>query len=128
MQRCLDETARRRELQAAYNLEHGITPQSVVKSIDEVRFSTRVADARAVRDDVRRVAEPESGYEVMEPEALEAMLDEQMRAASREMDFELAAQLRDQLFEVRARRARQESGAPAAPVHPRAPCRTLSSA
>ena len=114
MQRCLDETARRRELQMAFNVEHGITPQTVVKSIDQVRFSTRVADARAPRDDGRKVAEAESGYEAMDPAALEAMLEEQMRAASKDMDFELAAQLRDQLFELRARRSRQESGAGAA--------------
>ncbi len=119
MQRCLDETARRRELQMAYNVEHGITPQSVVKSIDQVRFSTRVADARAPRDDQRKVAEPESGYDVMEPAALEAMLEEQMRTASKDMDFELAAQLRDQLFEVRARRSRQAAGASASTAHPR---------
>ncbi|HEX8724932.1 MAG TPA: excinuclease ABC subunit UvrB [Gemmatimonadaceae bacterium] len=119
MQRCLDETARRRELQTAFNVEHGITPQSVVKSVDQVRFSTRVADARTTRDEERRVAEPESGYDVMDPAALEAMLEEQMRAASREMDFELAAQLRDQLFEVRARRSRQAAGAGAPADRPR---------
>ncbi|HET7631982.1 MAG TPA: excinuclease ABC subunit UvrB [Gemmatimonadaceae bacterium] len=106
MQRCLDETARRRELQVAYNVEHDITPRSVVKSVDEVRFVTRVADARA-RDDEKKVAEPESAYEVMDPEALEKLLDEQMHTAAREMDFELAAQLRDQIFDLRARRSRQ---------------------
>jgi excinuclease ABC subunit B len=100
-------------MQVAYNVEHGITPQSVVKSIDQVRFITRVADARAPKDETKKVAEAESGYEVMDPDALEKMLDEQMRAASRDMDFELAAQLRDQLFELRARRARQ-AGTPAA--------------
>src|SRR5438105_2425967 len=46
MQRCLEETARRRIIQTAHNVEHNITPTSVAKSIAEVRFSTRVADAR----------------------------------------------------------------------------------
>src|SRR5262249_31832813 len=103
MQRCLDETSRRRELQQRFNLEHGITPKTVSKSVDQVRFITRVADARTERE-AKRVAEPARGYAVMEMESLEKMLDEQMREAAAAMDFELAAQLRDQLFEVRARR------------------------
>jgi excinuclease ABC subunit B len=103
MQRCLDETGRRRELQRRHNEEHGITPQTVSKSVDQVRFITRVADARAEKE-AKRVAEPARGYAIMEMESLEKMLDEQMREAAAAMDFELAAQLRDQLFEVRARR------------------------
>jgi excinuclease ABC subunit B len=103
MQRCLEETARRREIQTAHNLEHGIIPVSVNKSVDQVRFITRVADARTERE-AKKVAEPARGYAVMEMESLEKMLDEQMREAAAAMDFELAAQLRDQLFEVRAKR------------------------
>ncbi|HEU4787923.1 MAG TPA: helicase-related protein [Gemmatimonadaceae bacterium] len=103
MARCIEETNRRRELQVAYNAEHGVTPTTVSKSIDQVRFSTRVADARTERED-KRVAEPARGYAVMEIESLEKMLEQQMRDAAAAMDFELAAQLRDQLFEVRARR------------------------
>jgi excinuclease ABC subunit B len=103
MQRCLEETSRRRELQTRFNEEHDITPTSVSKSVDQVRFITRVADARAEKQE-KKVAEPARGYSVMEVESLEKMLEEQMHEAAAAMDFELAAQLRDQLFEVRARR------------------------
>jgi excinuclease ABC subunit B len=114
MQRCIEETARRREIQRAYNAAHGITPVSVSKSVAEVRFSTRVADARMERED-KKVAEPARGYAVMETATLEKMLDEQMREAAAAMDFELAAQLRDQLFELRARRdSSKEKGRTAA--------------
>jgi excinuclease ABC subunit B len=103
MQRCLEETSRRRELQTRFNAEHDITPTSVSKSVDQVRFITRVADARAEKQE-KKVAEPARGYSVMEVASLEKMLEEQMHEAAAAMDFELAAQLRDQLFEVRARR------------------------
>ena len=103
MQRCIEETTRRRELQTRFNLEHDITPTTIAKSVDQVRFITRVADARAEKPE-KRVAEPARGYSVMEVESLEKMLEEQMQEAAAAMDFELAAQLRDQLFEVRARR------------------------
>src|SRR2546423_669974 len=49
MQRALDEMTRRRETQVAYNAQHGITPRSIVKSVDQVRFATRVADAKTPR-------------------------------------------------------------------------------
>jgi excinuclease ABC subunit B len=105
MQRCLEETARRREMQARHNEEHGVIPMTVNKSVDQVRFITRVADARMEREEgKKKVAEPARGYAIMETESLEKMLEEQMKEAAAAMDFELAAQLRDQLFEVRARK------------------------
>ena len=99
MQRCIDETGRRRETQLAYNREHGIVPRSVSKSIDQVRFITRVADARTEK--AAKVAEPARGYAVMDHDALVRMLEEQMKDAAANMDFELAATLRDQLFELK---------------------------
>ena len=99
MQRCIDETGRRRETQLAYNQEHGIVPKSVSKSVDQVRFITRVADARTEK--AAKVAEPARGYAVMDHGALVRMLEEQMKDAAANMDFELAATLRDQLFELK---------------------------
>ena len=108
MQRCIDETNRRRELQVRYNAEHGITPRTVVKSADQVRFITRVADARTEReerDDGKRVAEPAStAYAAeLDLEATIAQVEKDMREAAANLDFEAAARLRDQLFELKAR-------------------------
>jgi excinuclease ABC subunit B len=99
MQRCIEETSRRREVQLAYNREHAIVPRSVSKSVDQVRFITRVADARVEKP--AKVAEPARGYAVMDHDALRRMLEEQMKEAAANMDFELAATLRDQLFELK---------------------------
>jgi excinuclease ABC subunit B len=99
MQRCIEETGRRRELQLAFNREHGVVPRSVSKSIEQVRFITRVADARTEK--AAKVAEPARGYAVIDHDALARMLEEQMKEAAANMDFELAAQLRDQLFELK---------------------------
>ena len=93
------ETGRRRETQVAFNREHGIVPKSVSKSVDQVRFITRVADARVEKP--AKVAEPARGYAVMDHDALVRMLEEQMKEAAANMDFELAATLRDQLFELK---------------------------
>ena len=99
MERALSEMNRRRETQLAHNLEHGITPRSIVKSVLDIRFVTRVADAR--------IAKPASGAvrrptDARERDALIRLLEQQMQAAAEELDFELAAVLRDQLLELKA--------------------------
>jgi excinuclease ABC subunit B len=109
MKAAMEEMDRRREVQRAYNIEHGITPTSIVKSIEEIRFTTRFADAR--EDPVPR-AEPLSAIaqagsswaDASESERAKilAALDQEMRAAADDLDFELAAQIRDQVMDLKA--------------------------
>jgi len=99
MERALSEMNRRRETQVAYNLEHGITPRSIVKSVLDIRFVTRVADARIAKPAAGAVRRP---TDARERDALIRLLEQQMQAAAEELDFELAAVLRDQLLELKA--------------------------
>ncbi len=109
MERALSEMDRRRELQRAHNIEHGITPMSIVKSLDEVRLSTNVADQRTERPEPRRKgATKETAVDLRDPAnraAAMAALEQQMREAAANLEFELAAMLRDQLNELRAMNA-----------------------
>jgi len=98
MERAISEMNRRRGLQEAHNEEHGITPTSIHKSVDQVRLVTRVADARAPRPEPA----PARGSESLSRAQMVEVMEQQMREAAAELDFELAAQLRDQLFELRA--------------------------
>src|ERR1043166_3955215 len=114
MQRALDEMSRRRQAQVAYNAEHGITPRSIVKSVDQVRFAPRFADAKTVRPVEGGVPRP---ADAKERDALIKLLESQMQAAAEELDFELAALLRDQILELRA----EADTGRHAPVRGRAP-------
>jgi excinuclease ABC subunit B len=98
MQRALEEMERRRTRQQAYNAEHGITPRSIVKSVDQVRFATRVADAKTAKPTGPALRRP---ADAKERDALIRLLEQQMQAAAEELDFELAAVLRDQLLELK---------------------------
>ena len=99
MQRALGEMTRRRRLQEQHNERHGITPRSIVKSVGDIRFVTRVADARGVRKVAEGGGRPADAHE---REALIQLLESQMRAAAEGLDFEQAALLRDQLLELKA--------------------------
>ena len=100
MRRCIDETSRRREIQIAHNKKHDITPETIRKSVEEIEFSTRVADAREAP---AVVAEPGETYadEVNREEYMK-ILAKEMEEAAEALDFERAALIRDQLFELRA--------------------------
>ena len=100
MQRCIDETNRRREIQQAHNVEYGITPETIRKSVEEIEFATRVADARTAAP---RVAEAAATYaDEVNLEEYVKILEKEMAEAASALDFERAALLRDQLFELRA--------------------------
>jgi excinuclease ABC subunit B len=110
MRRCLEETARRRTMQREHNAAHGVVPQGVVKSVDEVRFITRVADARVERDArAKRVAEGGPGYGTAEFDKRLEELEQEMKRAAQDLDFENAARLRDEVFELRALRDRNSN-------------------
>jgi excinuclease ABC subunit B len=99
MRRAIDETNRRRALQHAYNESHGVVPVGITKSI------------RDLGDRVRAVAESQEAYtavaELPKEEILRLVkeLETQMRTAARQLEFERAAELRDQITELRRRLA-----------------------
>ena len=99
MKQAIDETNRRRAKQIAYNEAHGITPQGIVKEIRDLtdRVAAQAAEERA-RYEVRAEAVDEA-----DREALIAELEAEMRRAAEELDFERAAMLRDQIFELRGK-------------------------
>jgi excinuclease ABC subunit B len=109
MKRMLDETNRRREKQFEYNVLHNITPATVYKTTEEVLASTSIADVKASRDvrrdraEVPRVAE--SVFRYLTKEQKEDMIEElkvEMRNASRDLEFERAARLRDEITKFEA--------------------------
>jgi excinuclease ABC subunit B len=107
MQKLMDETNRRRALQVAYNTKHGIDPKTVYKSLEEILQGTSIADINAKRTEKRRVAEladiqkkTAPILKLMSPEQrknLTEQLREEMKNAARDLDFEKAAELRDEI-------------------------------
>jgi excinuclease ABC subunit B len=99
MRSALAETDRRRVLQQAYNVEHGITPQSIVKQIDEVMSSVYERDYLATPSIARGAERFRTQAEL---DAHIAKLQGEMKAAATNLDFEKAASLRDEIKRLRA--------------------------
>ena len=96
MRQAIDETMRRRKIQMAYNEEHGITPQTIQKSVrDLISISKKVA-----AEEMRLEKDPES-MSRSELEKLVADITKQMKKAAAELNFEMAAELRDKMTELK---------------------------
>ena len=97
MRSAMDETARRREIQDAYNRAHGIVPKTIVKSVRDVIEISRAADARSGKG--------RGGKDLTQKElqARITQLEKEMKEASRRLEFEYAALLRDEIIELRGK-------------------------
>ena len=107
MERTIEETNRRREKQLRYNMEHGITPKAIIKSVDSIMGQTAVAHAKHVenayyeKSDQSIAADPVVRY--MSAEAIRKAIDKNkkdMQAAVKVLDFIEAARLRDENIEL----------------------------
>ena len=97
MRSAMDETARRREIQDAYNQAHGIVPKTIVKSVRDVIEISRAADARSGK------GKGGKGLTQKELQARITQLEKEMKEASRRLEFEYAALLRDEIIELRGK-------------------------
>ena len=111
MQRTIDETGRRREKQIAYNIEHGITPTTIKKSIEQIMKQTAVLDIKGegttyydsneTNGTINKAAESEVQYKTIpQMEKAVAQVKKQMEKAARDLDFIEAARLRDEMFKM----------------------------
>jgi len=94
MRRAVEETNRRRQLQVEYNEKNNIVPRGIVKTLDEVRLSTSVADVKRI-DGADIILESD-----VPTEALARQLEQEMLSEAKALNFEKAASLRDRLDEV----------------------------
>ncbi len=96
MQRAIDETNRRRKIQVAYNTEHGIEPLSIIKAVRELisQQAHALAEERATYNVGQKMPKDELARLVRE-------LEKEMKQAAKDLEFEKAALLRDQIFELR---------------------------
>ena len=96
MRRAIDETLRRRELQEAYNKEHGITPRTIKKAVrDLISISKEVAKTQ------KKLEKDMESMSRKELEELIGKVQKQMKAAAADLNFEMAAELRDQMIELK---------------------------
>src|SRR5207247_11279915 len=100
----LGETDRRRAVQVAYNEEHGITPETIQKGVSDIAEFLSLEQPTVPSTKRRRGRKDVEGMDRSELEKLAIQLEEEMFAAAEELRFEYAAELRDELKELRRER------------------------
>jgi excinuclease ABC subunit B len=110
MQVAIDETDRRRAVQEAYNTEKGIEPTTIVKGIHDLNQRLRaVAESTIVYASEREGGRPFDETDRVKVEALVARMEAEMRSAAKELEFERAAALRDEIQQIRLRVLEQDA-------------------
>ena len=92
----MSETQRRREIQEAYNKEHGITPQTIKKAVRDL-----ISISKAIVKEEKKLEKDPESMSRKELEKLIADVQKQMKKAAAELDFETAAELRDRMIELK---------------------------
>ena len=100
MQRAIDETNRRRKIQEAYNKEHNISPVGITKAVHDI--TDRLTNVAQDEKKPRNVREMAATMQKRELERMISEMENQMRAAAKALEFEQAAMLRDQMYELKA--------------------------
>jgi excinuclease ABC subunit B len=113
IQGALDETNRRRAKQLAYNEEHGITPETIVKGVSDIAEFLALESPTVPSSKRRRGRKDVEGMAPSELEKLIIELEEEMFAAAEELRFEYAAKLRDEIKELRRELVAAAVSAPA---------------
>jgi len=111
MQQTIDETNRRREIQTKYNLEHGLVPTQINKSMESILGQTKVADkmiaeAKAYIEEEQRNLAADPVLKYMSKDEVKKMISltkKEMEKAAKELNFVEAARLRDEVFELEKR-------------------------
>lgn len=102
MKKTMDETERRRKKQIEYNEKHGITPKTVYKTVDEIMKVTSVADASA-RYKTKQKSRAFEVPDEMTGQLLVEQLEKEMKAAAANLEFEKAAQIRDEILKLKGK-------------------------
>jgi excinuclease ABC subunit B len=111
MKQAISETQRRRKIQLAYNREHGIDPQTIRKKVSDILLTMAVDPGRAPTPEKRRRKREHPEMPTEELQRLIQQLEEEMHEAAKDLRFEYAARIRDEVVDLRKElKALREAG------------------